>query len=350
MSIAKTTTLGIGASLIGSSLAMVLEKPGMLSLTILVTGIICLLHGTGFIQEYVIRKFLRWYRTKKPLIAIISDLAWSDYGHVWSKMSPDKWLSQLDEKLSDGRNKINVKLVKITNPWTRWFLDRYSVILNPYGPRYPESDIENLAVMKSILNYVGKGGVFVNVADIPFFFSFDKERKILYCPTRMDSAVHYHKVLKYKLFQIIEPKKAKELKEPFPGYDSLFSKLVMVDVFGTEVINFDPQTRKVVKTPIRFSLKVKDKEVTLENVIIHRAIISTDHVKSIVEELEWDGQLFTPFCHIHYGRGKILASLIWLDHQPDSIKEKIIDLLCNLIIEEVNMDGLNNERLSARAL
>jgi uncharacterized membrane protein len=339
MSIAKTTTLAIGASLIGSSLAVVLEKPAMLSLTILITGIICLLHGTGFIQECVIRKFLRWYRTKKPLIAIIKDLPWSDYGHVWSKMSPDKWLSQLDEKLSDGQNKINVKLVKITNPWTRWFLDRYSVILNPYGPKYPESNIENLAIMKSILNYIGKGGVFVNVADIPFFFPFDKERKILYCPTRTDSVAHYYKVLKYKIIQIIEPKETKEFKEPSPGYDSLFSKLVMVDVFGTEVNIFDPQRKKVVKTPIRSSLKVKDKEVTLENVIIHRAIISTDHVKSIVEELEWDGLLFTPFCCIHYGRGKILASLIWLDHQPDGIKEKIIDLLCDLIVGEVKYGG-----------
>jgi hypothetical protein len=59
MSVAKTTTLAIGASLIGSSLAIVLVKPDVLSLTILVTGIISLLHGTGFIQEYIARKFLR---------------------------------------------------------------------------------------------------------------------------------------------------------------------------------------------------------------------------------------------------------------------------------------------------
>jgi hypothetical protein len=254
-------------------------------------------------------------------------------------MSSDKWSYQFNEKCNDSQSKIKVRLIKITNPWTRWFLDRYSVILNPYGSIYPESDIENLAVMKSILDYVHNGGMFVNVADIPFFFPFDKERRILYCPTRTDSVAHYYKVLKYKLFQIIDSKEFKEFREPLPrydpGYDSPFSKLVMVDIFGTVVNILNPQTKKVVKIPMRSSLKLKDKEVTLENVIIHRGIICTDHVESIVEELDWDDQLFTPFCYIHYGKGKILTSLIWLDQQSEDIKRKITNLLRDLIVREV---------------
>ena len=74
MNVVRTTTLAIGASLIGSSLFIFLAKLDMLSSTILVMGIMFLLHGAGFLQEFMVRKILRWYRTKKPVIGIINDL------------------------------------------------------------------------------------------------------------------------------------------------------------------------------------------------------------------------------------------------------------------------------------
>jgi hypothetical protein len=178
MDVIKTTTLAMGASLIGSSLPMVLTKLDVLPLTIFIMGIIFLLHGTGLLQEHIVGGFLRWYRTKKPVIAIINDLPWSEYGHVWSRMEPKEWSSRINNIINEGQIDTKAKLIEITKPWTRWFLDRYSIILNPYGPKYPETDIENLTIMKSILHCVENGGMFVNVADIPFFFPYDKRRGV----------------------------------------------------------------------------------------------------------------------------------------------------------------------------
>jgi len=328
MNTIKITTLSMGASLIGSSLLIVLAKPDLLSLIILAMGFTFLLHGTGFLQEYVIEKFHRWYRIKKPVIGIIDDLPYSSYGHVSSKMEPKEWILRINNVINKSQFDAKTKLIKITRPWTRWFLDRYSIILNPYGPRYPETDIENLTVMKSILKYVRNGGVFVNVADIPFFFPYDKEKGILYCLTGKEIP-HYYKMLLRKLQQMTSLIRPDEIA---PGYDSPFSRQVMVDILDTT---------QLISKPI--SLKLKDGDLTLTNVIVDRSILCTEHVESVVEELGlewmWKGERrvtqFTPFCYIHYGKGKILASLIWLDRQPEDIREKIINLICDLVIKEV---------------
>lgn len=335
MNVVRTTTLAIGASLIGSSLFIALAKPDVLSSSILAMGFVFLLHGTGFLQEYIIARSLRWYRRKKPVIGIINDLPYSSYGHVWSKMEPKEWLLRINEALTKKSVKAKVKFVEITKSRQLWFIDRYSIILNPNGPKYPEVDIENLTVMKSILHYVHDGGMFVSVADIPFFFPYDKEREILYCPTRIELA-HFYKAIIHKLQQFSG---GLEYRQPLPGYDSPFSRLVMVDILATEVNRLNPKTGKIEKSVKQASLKLKNKDLTLDNIVIHRGIVCDDHAKSIVEELDWeeDGKMipFTPFCYILYGKGKILASLIWLDQQSENTREKITNLLCDLIIEEV---------------
>ena len=65
--------------------------------------------------------------------------------------------------------------------------------------------------------------------------------------------------------------------------------------------------------------------------------IEVNHVKSLVEELEWEGKLVTPLCSINFGRGKFLVSLIFLeyDKQSEDIREKISNLQCDIIIKEV---------------
>ena len=102
MNVVRTTTLAVGASLIGSSLSMVLAKPDVLPSIFLLMGFIFLLHGAGFLQEFVVRKILKWYRTKKPVIGIVNDLPWSPwpekgtYAWAWSKMKPDEWCSKIN--------------------------------------------------------------------------------------------------------------------------------------------------------------------------------------------------------------------------------------------------------------
>ncbi len=323
----RTTTLAIGASLIGSLLSIVLEKPDILSSIILAMGGMFLLHGTGFLQEYMVRGILRWYRTKKPVIGIINDLPWQgSWGWAWSEMKPDEWNSKINSELKKNRINVKAKLIKIAKPWTRWFLDRYLIIINPYGSVYPEIDIENLEIMRSLLNYVHNGGMFVNVADIPFFFPYDIERQIIYCPTRTEP-VHLYKELLRHLHQWSQGDQ--DFKRPHPSMDSHFSRAIMIDIVST--------TKEKDKKSISLhtSLKLKNIEDSIENITIRRGILCSNHVESIVEELEWERMRFIPLCYVHFGKGKFLFSLIFLNEQTEDIKEKITNLQCDMVIKEV---------------
>ena len=328
----RTTTLAIGASLIGSSLFIVIEKPQVLPLIILAIGVLLLLHGTGFLQEYMVRRVLRWYRIKRPSIGIISDLPWpqeGSYDWAWSKMKPEQWHLIINERIKINRLKVRVRLINITNSKTRFFIDRHLVIINPYGSIYPETNIENLAVMHLILRFIRNGGTFVNVADVPFFFPYNLEKNIMYCPTRHGPS-HFYKYQIRHLRKLMSNKQ--NHKEPYPGLDTPFSEAAMLDVMHTEVKN-----NKII-IPMHTTLKFKNSKVRLENVVINRGVrCNIQHIESIVEELEWDEMMFTPLCYAHYGKGKSLLSLIFLesDEQQEEAREKITNLLCDLIMKEV---------------
>jgi hypothetical protein len=282
----------------------------------------------------MVRKILRWHRTKKPIIGIINDLPWSPwpekgtYAWAWSKMKSGEWYSKIDDAIK--RDKINAKpeLIKITKPWTRWFLDKYLVIINPYGSVYPEVDIKELTVWKSILYYVLHGGRFVNVADIPFYWAYDPEREIRY------------EQVKY-FYQFVPQLGVIPLG---PYTEAPFLRELKIRITNTE------EQKEGSITPMTYSLKLKNNLLgmnELGSVAINRAVvvgkvkenerkIEVNHVKSIVEELEWKGELVTPFCFIHFGKGKFLVSLAFLeyDKQPEDIREKIINLQCDLVIKE----------------
>ncbi|MCK4733060.1 MAG: hypothetical protein KAT65_11450 [Methanophagales archaeon] len=347
MNVIRTTTLAIGASLIGSSLFMVLAKPDVLSSIALVMGVVFLLHGTGFLQGYIVRKFLRWYRTKKPVIGIVNDLPWPEnggYGWSWSRMNPEEWHSKVNDIIKKRRINAKAKIIKIAKPWTRWFLDRYLVVINPYGSVYPEIDMENQTIMRLILHYVRCGGMFVNVADIPFSFPYDSKRKIMYGAFTQD--VHLYKQLVWQLRQVRYDQDVIETSPPYPYVETPFLRAVKVNIVATEVRKFNSKAKQTEIFPMFASLKLNNSNLILENVAIHRGIVCDSHVKSIVEELEWEREWermrFTPLCYIHFEKGKFLVSLIFLEHDDNRVvREGITNLLCDLVIKEVK-DVLRN--------
>jgi hypothetical protein len=316
MNVVRTTTLSIGASLIGSSLFIVLEKPSAQSAIVLVMGVIFLLHGAGFLQEYMVRRTLRWYRTKKPVIGIINDLPWSDkpwsekgtYAWAWSKMNPNEWYSKIDNAIKESKIKAKPKFIKITKPQTQWFLDRYSAIINPYGSIYPEVDIKGLTVWKSIIYYVLHGGIFLNVADIPLYYAYDPVTQVRRTLLKQSyQLVPFQESEKFlnQLFQ----RRLKFVMIPYASFgETPFAQEIGIGIAKTEDENY---------TPLYWSLKSKNTNLSSSNeiksVAVNRAILVNDHVKSIVEELEWQGNLVTPVCSIYFGGGKFLVSLIFLE-------------------------------------
>lgn len=348
MNVVRTTTLAVGASLIGSSLSMVLAKPDVLPSIFLLMGFIFLLHGAGFLQEFIVRKILKWYRTKKPVIGIVNDLPWSPwpekgtYAWAWSKMKPDEWCSKINSAIKKSRINTNPKLIKITKPWTRWFLDRYVIIINPYGSVYPEVDIKELTVWKSVLHYVLHGGRFVNVADIPFYWAYDPRREIRY-----ELVKYFHQYVPiYKQISSDEWHPAIGGILSFGPYpETPFLSELRINVINTERIEGEDINPRYY--PLKFKTSLS-KSNDLDSVAINRGVvigkiekgkrkIEVKHVESLVEEVEWDGKLVTPFCSIYFGEGKFLVSLIFLeyDKQPENVRGKITNLQCDLVIREV---------------
>lgn len=51
--------------------------------------------------------------------------------------------------------------------------ERFDVIINPFGPHYPEINKPNMTTFRQIIKFVHDGGIFVNSGDLPFFYFWD---------------------------------------------------------------------------------------------------------------------------------------------------------------------------------
>ena len=48
-------------------------------------------------------------------------------------------------------------------------------MINPYGGVYPEEDLSTLVSLDRVFDFVRTGGIYINIADIPFYYAFDKK-------------------------------------------------------------------------------------------------------------------------------------------------------------------------------
>lgn len=351
MGILRTTTLAIGAALIGSVPGVLVVKPGILPWVLLSIGILFLLHGTGFLDEYALRKMLRCFREKWPAIAIIGDLPWAPDAaekrtHIWAwpAMNPSVWYSRIIEEAKQSNLKVAVDLIQIKRPWTRLFLDRYNAVLNPYGSVYPEIDIKQVSVLNTILDYVLSGGLFINVADIPFYWAYDPEREVLYDLVKY---THQYVPFEYESNDCVLRLKSGHIKSFGPFPETPFLTELKINVINTETII----NRKI--EPNYSTLKVKEQSFhvkDLDSVAINRAVVvektseygsslsvQTGRVQSIVEEIDRNGQALTPICYVNFGKGRFLVSLVFLDYekQSEESKSQITALQCKLIFHEL---------------
>lgn len=348
MGVIRTTTLALGAALIGSAPGLFLAKPEIWrwALALGLVGLVFVLHGTGFLQKYTIRPILRCLRKKRPLVAIISDLPWKDMTHpwAWDKMDPNQWSSRITYEAKQKKTKVAVKRIEIKRPWVRFSLDRYNVILNPYGSAYPEINIKGIPALNTILDYVLNGGLFVNVADIPFYWAYDPQREILY-----DLMKHTYQYIpsEYESDGQLLRLKSLQMQSFGPFTETPFLNEVKVYVINTETV----QNGEI--KPSYHCLKLKDESLSIKeirSVAINRVALverrteykdtkrlEAGRVQSVVEEIEINEQLRTPICYINFGKGRFLVSLFFLgyDKQLEQAKEQVISLLCELVIKDI---------------
>jgi len=79
---------------------------------------------------------------------------------------PEEWHAKLS---SEG---IEVNLIKANE-----ISDRFAVIINPFGPTYPEINKPNMTTFRQLKKFVHDGAIFVNSGDLPFFYFWDGNKK-----------------------------------------------------------------------------------------------------------------------------------------------------------------------------
>ncbi len=356
MNTARTTTLSFGAALIASVLVLLIDlyrlqayQRNLVSF-LAIAGILFLAHGTGFLQEKVISPILRTWRKRFPVIAIISDLPWSSekrtFAWAWSEMTAEQWKVKLVEEARRQKIKTKVSLIKVNKTRVRFFIERYNVIINPYGSVYPETNIKGLSVWNTISSYVLNGGVMVNLADIPFYYAYDESKEISY---ELIKPTDHFIPTEYEQVGNVLKLRSGTLRPISTFSNTPFLSETHVQVFNTEQGN----------APMTCVLELKEKEHAInvdkiEDVAVNRAFLvreangdtGSSNIRSIVEEIRIGSQSLTPLCYIYFGNGHFLISLLFLEYaaQPHNVKTMVTKLMASLILKEIRRPDMEDQR------
>lgn len=100
-------------------------------------------------------------------------------GHRYAILSPYELIenhnsSWVKIKLNNLNKLFRDKNIRIKNIEKISSCEYYPIVINPYGGSYPEENFENFSSLNNIFNYVKGGGIFINIADIPFYYAHSK--------------------------------------------------------------------------------------------------------------------------------------------------------------------------------
>lgn len=146
-----------------------------------------LLYGHQYFDPWIHRKLLE-LREINPRVGIISDLGQSMSGETasWTETSPTEWRENILKRTSTSEDSVLIKEINVGNE----VLHSNSVILNPYGGVYPETDIRGNNTLESIFEYVEEGGVFINIADFPFYWAYSIQQNRRISQSRIEYFPH----------------------------------------------------------------------------------------------------------------------------------------------------------------
>lgn len=120
--------------------------------------------------SYVAMRYVK-YRNKEPKVAIIFVKGLTEDSFRQASRATEFTPDHLDKRLKERKMVTEFILPSAID-------ERYPMIINPFGELYPEEDVSNMTVLKSIMRYIKMGGVFVNIAGLPFFYMRDFKNNI----------------------------------------------------------------------------------------------------------------------------------------------------------------------------
>jgi hypothetical protein len=307
----KPLALVVGGSLIASIISFLLGLKYLYAAILIVIVGLSFAYGLGMLQASL-KKYRKCHRWRKIRIGILNDIDWNDEEkdggnkerndkgpHVGTVVTPDEWIEKLKEFLKVERLNSKVEYTKVTSKF-----EEYSAILNPYGSVYPETDLSNLETLHKILEYVNEGGLFINVADMPFYYAYNNRIKKIVVQQQpgflLNTSAEYGD---YK---------------PNPFTKEVGLQIVNLDVDGTP-------TLLPLKTPEGGYIEVVCRRgaVVGGNVIEHLLthIKRTNRSKNNDESIK-----AAPVFSIRYGEGEFLISTIWMFHDENEGEKREVIL------------------------
>jgi hypothetical protein len=160
--------------------------------------LILILVGIGSLEGLrdIYSKLVLALNKKRKLVGIYTPYEIEEANSSWTNLSR-KQLRNILKK-----HKINYGFFESDSSFKK-----YPIIVNPYGGVYPENNIATLESLDNIFDYVRRGGIYANIADIPFYYAYDKNlnRRIDTTPfagpfTRTVSFLHSMLTKKLRVF------------------------------------------------------------------------------------------------------------------------------------------------------
>jgi len=250
-------------------------------------AVLLLLYSFNFIERFWLKLviFIRKNRNFCPKIGIIysvSNIEPSNIPLVWTDVAPECWGSLVRNAAETANKKIIVKLIDAKSSF-----DSFNVIINPYGGNLPELNLVTFPVYNKLLDYIKKGGFFVNIADIPTYWSFNPliNRLVDRTPAVYDihGAVSRH-----------------------------FQRTPLLEELALSAYNLGEQNKNKFKLVGRYS-GYGEKEISLR---LSRCVKLESHIESVTLPIKLQPNLeVSPLFFCNYGDGLCLISMSWLDRE-----------------------------------
>jgi hypothetical protein len=204
---------------------------------------------------------------------------------VWSDITPAEWAAELQELAKAAGKKIKTKLIYATQCF-----DSYNAIINPFGGSYPEASFDGFPVYKKLLEYIRLGGLFVNVADIPTYWAYNPrlQRMLDRTPAVYGMA---------------------------GGEVRFFHRVPLMQELGLRVRNVEklgsPPWPPV--WPVQMAPRYRGCSTSIATLLASRAVIVEGNVEAVIEPTKVGEDHMTPLFFCHYGEGRCLISLSFLN-------------------------------------
>ncbi len=310
----KPLALVVGGSLIASIISFLLGLKYLYAAILIVIVGFSFAYGLGILQA-ALKRYRQHHRLRNIRIGVLNDICWNIEGsHARTDVTPDEWMDNLIRYFNECGVKPRIEKTKVSSK-----IEKYSAILNPYGSVYPETDLGNLETLHKVLEYVNEGGLFISVADMPFYYAYDNriKRKVVQQPPGffLNTNAEYGD---YK---------------PNP-----FTKQV-----GLEICNLDGGGG-----PVRLHLNLPEGDIEVEcrrGAVVWERIIG--HLLTTINKTNVSTKTnklinVAPVFSILYGKGEFLISTIWItDDENQKVRDAIIHKICILILEYLGKTPAN---------